>query len=220
MKKFAVIGATGYVGQAVVKELASRGHQVTAFARNAEKVVQADNVTAVNADVLSPNFAEQLQGFDAVVSAFNPGWTNPNIGADFTRGATAIVEAAKTATVPYLLVVGGAGSLFVAPNVQLIDTPDFPKEIFDGANSARNLLNDLKDRRDVNWAFISPPALLGATGGYSEERTGEYRLGDDNLLMNGDVPAGISVADLAIAISDDVENQAHLHKRFTVASKS
>ena len=73
MKKFVVIGATGYVGQAVVKELANRGHQVTAFARNAEKVVQADNVTAVNADVLSPNFAEQLQGFDAVVSAFNPG---------------------------------------------------------------------------------------------------------------------------------------------------
>ena len=70
----------------MVKELASRGHQVTAFARNAEKVVQADNVTAVNADVLSPNFAEQLQGFDAVVSAFNAGWTNPNIVADFTLG--------------------------------------------------------------------------------------------------------------------------------------
>ena len=219
MKKFAVIGATGYVGGAVVKELASRGHQVTAFVRDIAKAPQADNVTAVVADVHSDNFAEQLQGFDGVVSAFNPGWTNPNIGADFTRGANAIVEASKVANVPYLLVVGGAGSLFVAPNVQLIDTPAFPKEIFDGANAARNLLTDLQDRRDVNWAFISPPALLGVTAGYSEERTGVYRLGDDNLLMNGDVPAGISVADLAIAISDDVENKAHLHKRFTVASK-
>ncbi len=219
MKKFAVIGATGYVGQAVVKELASRGHQVTAFVRDINKAPQADNVTAVVADVHSADFANQLQGFDAVVSAFNPGWTNPNIGADFTRGANAIVEASKVANVPYLLVVGGAGSLFVAPNVQLIDTPAFPKEIFDGANSARNLLNDLKDRRDVNWAFISPPALLGVTGGYSEERTGEYHLGQDDLLMNGGVPAGISVADLAIAIADDVENKAHLHKRFTVASK-
>ena len=149
-EKFVVIGATGYVGQAVVKELASRGHEVTAFVRDITKAPQADNVTAVVADVHSADFANQLQGFDAVVSAFNAGWTNPNIGADFTRGATAIVESAKTAAVPYLLVVGGAGSLFVAPNVQLIDTPDFPKEIFDGANSARNLLNDLKDRRDVN----------------------------------------------------------------------
>ncbi len=219
MKKFAVIGATGYVGQAVVKELASRGHQVTAFARDISKVPQADNVQAVVADVNSVEFANQLQGFDGVVSAFNPGWTNPNIAADFTRGANAIVEAAKVANVPYLLVVGGAGSLFVAPNVQLIDTPDFPKEIFDGANAARHLLNDLRDRRDVNWAFVSPPALLGADAGFSEERTGEYRLGEENLLMNGDAPAGISVADLAIAIADDVENKAHLYKRFTVASK-
>lgn len=219
MKKFAVIGATGYVGQAVVKELASRGHQVTAFARDINKVPQADNVQAVVADVNSAEFANQLQGFDGVVSAFNPGWTNPNIGADFTRGANAIVEAAKVANVPYLLVVGGAGSLFVAPNVQLIDTPDFPKEIFDGANAARHLLNDLRNRRDVNWAFVSPPALLGADAGFSEARTGEYRLGEENLLMNGDAPAGISVADLAIAIADDVENKAHLYKRFTVASK-
>ncbi len=219
MKKFAVIGATGYVGQAVVKELANRGHEVTAFVRDIVKAPQADNVQAVVADVNSADFANQLQGFDAVVSAFNPGWTNPNIGADFTRGANAIIEASKVANVPYLLVVGGAGSLFVAPNVQLIDTPAFPKEIFDGANAARNLLNELQDRHDVNWAFISPPALLGVTAGYSEERTGEYRLGGDDLLMNGDVPAGISVADLAIAISDDVENKAHLHERFTAASK-
>lgn len=219
MKKFAVIGATGYVGAAVVKELANRGHQVVALARNIDKIQPADNIRAVQADVLSPDFAAQLQGFDGVVSAFNSGWTNPNIGADFTRGANAIVAAAQTAQVPYLLIVGGAGSLNVAPNVQLIDTPEFPKEIYDGANAARHLLNDLRDRRDVNWAFVSPPACLGADGGFSEERTGKYRLGQDDLLMNGDVPAGISVADLAIAIADDVENQAHLHQRFTVASK-
>ncbi len=219
MKKIAVIGATGYVGNAVVNELANRGHQVTAFARHTSKVAQHVNVNAVAADVTSTDFAELLKGFDAVISAFNPGWTNPNIGADFTRGAHAIVEAAKTANVPYLLVVGGAGSLFVAPNVQLIDTPDFPKEIFDGANAARHLLNDLRNRRDVNWAFVSPPALLGADAGFSEDRTGSYRLGTEDLLMNGEAPAGISVADLAIAIADDVEQQAHLFKRFTVAAK-
>ena len=101
--KIAVIGATGYVGNAVVQELAGRGHEVTAFARNTDKVFQAQNVAAVSADVNAADFADKLAGFDAVVSAFNPGWTNPNIGADFTRGANSIVEAAKAAQVPYLL---------------------------------------------------------------------------------------------------------------------
>lgn len=216
--KFAVIGASGYVGSAVVKELASRNHQVVAFARNSTKVVAADNVSAIASDVTKPKFAEQLIGVDGVVSAFNPGWDNPNIGNDYTQGANAIVEAAKTANVPYLLIVGGAGSLYVAPNTQLIDTDNFPKEIFAGANAARHHLTDLLKRSDVNWAFISPPVLLGEGAGFSEERTGNYRLGKDDLLMKGNTPAGISVADLAIAIADDVEKRQHLHQRFTVAS--
>ena len=216
--KIAVIGATGYVGRAVVAELAARGHQVVALARQVEQVAAAENVSAVAADIHSADFVQQLQGVDGVVSAFNPGWSNPNIGADYTRGAAAIVAAAKAAQVPYLLVVGGAGSLYVAPDLQVIDTPDFPREIYDGANAARHLLADLKQRNDVNWAFVSPPARLGADGGFSEERTGTYRLGKDDLLMDGELPAGISVADLAIAIADDVEQRAHLHQRFTVAA--
>lgn len=218
MKKFAVIGATGHVGSAVVSELVSRGHKVTAFARNTDKVAQADNVTAVQADVLSAEFSQQLQGFDGLVSAFKADYTQPTFRQDYLTGANAIVESAKVANVPYLLIVGGAGSLFVAPNVQLVDTPAFPQEIHLLADTVRVHANDLLDRRDVNWAFISPPALLGVTGGYSEARTGAYRLGEDELLMNGEVPAGISVADFAIAIADDLEKQTHLHKRFTVAS--
>lgn len=214
--KIAVIGATGYVGQAVVKELAARGHQVGAFARNTAKVLQADNVNAIAADVNAADFAARLQGFDAVVSAFNPGWENPNIGADFTKGAAAITEAAKTAAVPYLLMVGGAGSLYVAPGLQLIDTPEFPQDIFDGANAARNLLNDLRDRRDVNWAFICPPAAFYEGSPY--QANDQYRLGKDDVLMDGDQPAGIDVDDLAKAIADDVEQKAHLHQRFTVAA--
>lgn len=216
--KIAVIGATGYVGRAVVAELAARGHQVVALARQVEQVAAAENVSAVAADIHSADFVQQLQGVDGVVSAFNAGWSNPNIGADYTRGAAAIVAAAKAAQVPYLLVVGGAGSLYVAPDLQVIDTPDFPREIYDGANAARHLLADLKQRDDVNWAFVSPPARLGADGGFSEERTGTYRLGKDDLLMDGGLPAGISVTDLAVAIADDVEQRAHLHQRFTVAA--
>ena len=215
--KFAVIGATGYVGNAVVQELAARGHDVTAFARNTGKVFAAPNVRAVAADVTAAGFVEQLAGFDAVVSAFNPGWTNPNIGRDFRDGYAAILAAAKSAGVPYLLIVGGAGSLYIAPGVQVIDTPDFPKEIYDGANAARDLLTELRGRNDLNWAFISPPICLGAEAGFSEERTGKYRLGQDDLLLDGDAPAGISVADLAVAIADDVEQKAHLRQRFTVA---
>ena len=213
----AVIGATGYVGDAVVRELAARGHNITAFARNPAKVLAAANVRAVAADVTAADFAAQLAGFDAVVSAFNPGWTNPHIARDFRAGYAAILAAAKAAQVPYLLAVGGAGSLYVAPGVQLIDTPAFPQEIYDGANAARELLRDLQARDDLNWSFISPPARLGAEAGFSEERTGKYRLGQDDLLLDGDTPAGISVADLAIAIADDVEQKAHLRQRITVA---
>lgn len=215
--KYAVIGGTGYVGDAVVRELAARGHNITAFARNPAKVLAAANVRAVAADVTAADFAAQLAGFDAVVSAFNPGWTNPHIGRDFRAGYAAILAAAKAAQVPYLLAVGGAGSLYVAPGVQLIDTPAFPQEIYDGANAARELLRDLQARDDLNWSLISPPARLGAEAGFSEERTGKYRLGQDDLLMDGDAPAGISVADLAVAIADDVEQKAHLRQRFTVA---
>ena len=220
MKKIAVIGATGYVGSAVVAELARRGHQVTAFARNIGKIVQADNVKAVAVDVNSTEFTNQLQDFDTVISAFKPAnYTLPAFRQDYLTGANAIREASKTANVPYLLIVGGAGSLFVAPNVQLVDTPNFPQEIYLLADTEREFADEIANRRDVNWAYLSPPALLGVTGGYSEDRTGEYRLGGEDLLMDGNAPAGISVADLAIAIADDAERQTHLIKRFTAARK-
>ena len=215
--KIAVIGATGLVGSAAVQELASRGHEVTAFARNTEKVFQAANVRAVSADVNLPDFAAQLKGFDAVISAFNPGWDNPNLAADFTRGADNIVAAAQAAEVPYLLVIGGAGSLNIAPGVQLVDTPDFPADVYPGANAARELLNRLRARRDVNWAFLSPAAMF-AVNPVKLEKTGRYRTGTDDVLLNADgSPADIALPDLAAAIADDAENRAHLFARFTVA---
>ena len=216
--KIAVIGATGYVGDAVVRELAARGHDVTAFARNTGKVFAAPNVCAVAADVKDAAFAAQLAGFDAVVSAFNPGWTNPNIGRDFRDGYAAILAAAKTANVPYLLVVGGAGNLYVAPGVRLIDTPQFPQEILDVGKAERDLLHDLLAADGLNWAMICPPACFSPENSATLPRTGRYRLGEESLLMDGDKPANISRADIAVAIADDVEQKAHLRQRFTVAS--
>lgn len=216
--KIAVIGATGLVGNATVKELAQRGHEIIAITHsNLDKVEKADNVRAVQADVNHSDFYKHLEGADAVVSAFNAGWTNPNLAEDFTKGYESILQAAKTAKVPYLLVIGGAGSLYIAPNLQVVDTPEFPKEVYPGANAARNLLNDLKPRRDVNWAFLSPAAMF-AVNPVSFERTANYRLGKGDVLLNADgVPADISVSDLACAIADDVEQKKHLFERFTVA---
>lgn len=213
----AVIGATGYVGDAVVRELAARGHNITAFARNPAKVLAAANVRAVVADVTAADFAAQLAGFDAVISAFNPGWTNPHIGRDFRAGYAAILAAAQSADVPYLLVVGGAGNLYVAPGVRLIDTPQFPQEILDVGKAERDLLHDLLAADGLNWAMICPPACFSPENSAALPRMGRYRLGDETLLMDGDKPANISRADIAVAIADDVEQKAHLRQCFTVA---
>ena len=216
--KIAVIGATVLVGNATVLELAARGHQVTAFARNDAKVAQSPNVTAVAADVNAPDFANKLAGFDAVVSAFRSGWDSPNAEQDVKTGYDNLLSAFKTAQLPYYLIIGGAGSLNVAPNLQLVDTPDFPADVYPAANAVRVLLDDLRPRRDINWAFLSPAAMF-AVAPVSFEKTGAYRIGQDDVLLNVDgSPADITVPDLAAAIADDVEQKAHLFQRFTVAN--
>ena len=215
--KIAVIGATGLVGNATVLELAARGHQVTAFARNVAKVAQHPNVTAVAADVNVPDFASKLAGLDAVVSAFNAGWGNPNLAQDVKTGYDNLLAAFKAAQLPYYLIIGGAGSLNVAPNLQLVDTPDFPADVYPTADALRVLLDDLRPRRDINWAFLSPAAMFG--GKVSFEKQGAYRIGKDDVLLNADgSPANITLPDLAAAIADDVEQKAHLFQRFTVAN--
>nr|MBO2510978.1 3-beta hydroxysteroid dehydrogenase [Gammaproteobacteria bacterium] len=152
-----------------------------------------------------------LAGHDVVVSAFNPGWNYPEIRQHFIAGSQAILAATRTAGVRRLLAVGGAGSLYVAPGVQLIDTPEFPAAYREGAEGARQLLNMLRDEQALDWTFVSPPALLEPG-----KRSGRYRLGGDQLLMDGESPARISVADLAVAIIDELERPQHPRRRFTV----
>lgn len=216
--KIALIGATGFVGTALVAELLQRGHQVTALARNPAKLQARPNLAAKALDAYDPDaVAAAVKGHDAVVSAFNPGWDDPALYDRFMKGSQAIVGGIEQSGVKRLVVVGGAGSLFVAPGVQLVDTPEFashvPPNIVPGAKAARDALTAMRGNTALDWTFVSPPAML-APG----ERTGTYRVGGEDLLMAGAAPAGISVADLAVAIVDEVETPRHVRARFTVAT--
>ena len=215
----ALIGPTGFVGSAVLAELLQRGHQVTSLTRDPAKLDSRPGLTVVAADAYDAEaVAAAVRGHDAVVSAFNPGWHAPDLYDQFLRGSAAIERGVQASGVKRLLVVGGAGSLFVAPGLQLVDTPDFashvPANIVPGARAARDHLTALRGNTQLDWTFLSPPALL-APG----ERSGHYRVGGEQLLMAGDKPAGISVADLAVAVADEIEQPRHLRARFTVASQ-
>ncbi len=221
--KIALVGATGHVGAAVLEEALARGHAVVALARDPAKVAARPGLEAVKADAYAAaSVAAAVAGVDAVISAFNPGWTDPEIRAHFIAGSQAIDEGVRAAGVKRLLVVGGAGSLYVAPGVQLIDTPHFPKEYFEGADGARQVLAMYRDGRlgaGLDWTFLSPPVLFSPVGPLAHApRTGTYRVGAEAPLMDGDTPAGISEADLAVAILDEIETPKHPKARFTVAS--
>jgi hypothetical protein len=209
--KLALIGPTGFVGSAILTEALQRSHAVTALSRHPEKLTPQAGVTVARADVLDPaQVADAVSGHDAVISAYNPGWSDPQIHDNFLRGTRAIFDGVKRAGVKRLLVVGGAGSLYVAPGVQLVDTPTFPAEWKQGALAAREALNLIRQESSLDWTFVSPAVFLEPG-----ERTGRFRLGGDEVLMSGEQPARISVADLAVAIVDEIEKPQHLQKRFT-----
>ena len=211
----ALIGATGFVGAPVLSELLSRGHRVTVLVRTPSKVAPQTCLTVVAANALdAKQVAKAVTGHDAVISAYNPGWSEPKIYDLFLQGSQAILEGVKQSGVKRLLVVGGAGSLYVAPGLQLVDTPGFPAQYQQGALAAREFLNRIKAESTLDWSFISPP--IGLAPG---PRTGKYRLGADDLLPGqGDQPAGISVPDLAVAIVDEIEQPRHAQRRFTAAN--
>ena len=208
----ALIGATGFVGTALLKELLARGHRVRALQRDAAKVTARAGLETRSVDVLADgDLAAQLKGVDAVVSAFNAGWANPNLHDDFLRGSDAIATAARDAGVR-LLVVGGAGSLFIGGQ-QIVDSPQFPAEWKQGALAAREALTRLRaDNSALDWTFVSPPMHLEPG-----ERTGSYRVGGEEPVFDAKGENRITVADLAAAIVDEVEAPQHRRTRFTAA---
>ncbi|RZJ49517.1 MAG: NAD-dependent epimerase/dehydratase family protein [Flavobacterium sp.] len=211
--KIAIIGATGFVGSAILNELSSRNQEITAIARNPK---DAANVNWVSADIFNVDaLANALKGNDVVISAYNSGWTNPNIYDDFIAGSKAIQEAVKKSGVKRFITIGGAGSLFVAPGLQAVDTPDFPKEYHAGATAARDYLNILKEEKELDWAFFSPAFEMHQ--GITTGRTGKYRLGLENPVFNDEQRSILSVEDLAVVIADEAENAKHHQVRFTAA---
>ena len=211
--KIALIGATGFVGSAVLNEALNRGHEVTAIARDTSKITaKNDNLTVVTADVYNIDaLAKVLAGHDAVVNTFNAGWANPNLYNDFIKGSESIQLAVKLSGVKRLLVVGGAGSLEIAPGVQLVDTPQFPAEWKSGATAARDYLNIIKKENALDWTFLSPAIHL-----HPGERTGVFRLGTDQPVFDNKNQAEISVEDMAVAIINELEQNQFIRKRFTL----
>lgn len=211
--KIAIIGATGFVGTAILNELADGKHNITAIARNPK---DTSNVNWVAADVFNTDaLAETLKGNDVVISAYNSGWTNPNIYDDFIAGSKAIQEAVKKSDVKRYITIGGGGSLFVAPGLQAVDTPDFPKEYYVAASAARDYLNIIKEEKELDWAFFSPAFEMHP--GITIGRTGKYRLGLENPVFNDEQRSILSVEDLAVVIADEAETPKHHQVRFTAA---
>ncbi len=203
MSKVVVLGVTGRVGSRIAAELLKRGHRVTGVARNVERAPELEGLVVKRADASkAESLVPVLQGHDVVVSS-----TRFVGGTD----AATLLAAMKQAGVSRLIAVGGAGSLEVAPGKQLIDTMEFPDAYKPEALAGRAFLDALRAENDVNWTFISPSAQFEPG-----ERTGRYRLAEDNLLVDDEGRSHISMEDYAIALADELETPKYSRRRFTV----
>lgn len=214
MRNVVLIGASGFVGSAILKELLTRGHKVTGIVRNPQKIlVKNSNLTVTKADVSDINaLTNACKGKDAVISAYNPGWTNPNIYEETLRNYPLILDAVKQSGVKRLLCVGGAGTLFCAPGLRVVDSGVIPATIMGGVKSLGEFyLNTLRNEKDIDWIFFSPAGTLEAG-----KRTGKFRLGKDNIIVDEKGNSHISVEDYAMAMVDELEIPKHHYERFTI----
>jgi putative NADH-flavin reductase len=214
MKKIVLIGASGFVGSAILKEALDRSHYVTALVRHPEKVKMVHkNLVVKQGDVsFSKIVAEVSKGTDAVLSAYNPGWKNPNIAAETSTVYKSILEGVRQSGVKRFLVVGGAGSLFISPGKRLIDAGIIPDSFLPAVRSLASFYLDvLTNEKTIDWVFFSPAGNI-APG----ERTGKFRLGKDDMIFDSDGKSNISVEDYALAMIDELEQPVHHRERFTI----
>jgi len=211
--KVALLGATGFVGSALLKEALDRGHTVAAIVRHPEKLDKREGLVGKAGDVYNtPGLAALIQGNGALISAFNPGWKNPNLYDDQVRGTASIIAAVKKAGITRVLWVGGAGGLEVKPGVRVVDSPDIPEWVRPGSLATINALEQLQKEPELEWSFLAPSAEMPRG-----QRTGKFRLGGDQLLTDVNGRSRISVQDFAVAMIDELEKPAHTRQRFTVA---
>ncbi|MDU8986370.1 NAD(P)-dependent oxidoreductase [Ligilactobacillus animalis] len=211
MTKVAVISANGRVGSLVVKELVERGYDVTGFGRKAQNTTVAQ--TYIQKDLFELTKAD-LAEFEVVVDAF--GTFAPetlHLHVEVIKHLTALLAGTKTR----LLIVGGAGSLYVDPEhkTQLVDTPDFPAEFYALAKAQTDALTELRKHDDVDWTFISPAADFQVDG----KRTDKYILAGEELTLNDRGESIISYADYALAMADEIQNGDHIKERISVVGK-
>ena len=212
MKKVAVVCAAGKEGRLLVDEAVSRGYDVTGFVRGSDEVANPKAKTVVK-DLFDLT-REDLIGFDAVIDAFGA-WTPETL--PLHRTSLKHLCDVLSGTKVRLLVVGGAGSLYVNPEhtVQVKDLESFPAMFKPLADMQGAALDDLRKRSDVQWTFLSPAGDFVADG----ERTGEYLLGGEEYFVNDRGESRISYADYAIAMVDEIENENNIQKRFSVIGK-
>ncbi|MGJ5181342.1 NAD(P)-dependent oxidoreductase [Bradyrhizobium oligotrophicum] len=200
--KIAIAGASGRAGSRITAELANRGHQVTGIARNPDKIETHANVTAVKGDANDrAELARLWAGHDVAISSIHFSASD----------AETLIGAARDSGVSRYLVVGGAGSLEVAPGVRLVTTPGFPAAYKAEAEKGAAFLDRLRQEKELDWTFLSPSAMIDFGA-----RTAKFRLGTDQLLVDTDGKSFISFEDFAVAMADEIERPAHRRARFTV----
>jgi putative NADH-flavin reductase len=213
--KVVLYGATGTIGTRILKELLSRGHAVTAVARDPSKLAAQSNLTIEKGDMLdADSIAKIAKGSDVVISSYGPPsgpqGPDPTKAGQLSEATRALIAGVKRAGAPRIIMVGGAGSLEVSPGLQIVDSPTFPDAYKPVASAHRDAFHILRES-DLNWTYFSPAMMI-----QPGERTGKFRLGKDALVSDDKGNSAISAEDYAIALVDEVEQGRHTRQRFTI----
>jgi len=213
--KVVLYGATGMIGSRILKELLARGHKVTAVVRDPAKLQPQPNLTIERGDMLDADgIAKLAWGAEVIVSSYGPpsgpNGPDPAKANQLVDAVRALVNGARRAGSPRIIMVGGAGSLEISPGLQIVDAPTFPEPYKPIALAHRNAFYELR-KCDLNWTYFSPAMMI-----QPGQRTGKFRLGKDSLISDEKSNSSISAEDYAVALVDEVEQGRHTKQRFTI----